>query len=36
MGRSEPIFEPEQGVDMINILNAIYESAKLGKEVRLD
>jgi predicted dehydrogenase len=36
MGRSKPIFEPEQGVDMINILNAIYESAKLGKEVRLD
>lgn len=31
-----PIFVPKQGVDMIKILMAIYESAKTGKEVRLD
>ncbi|TNJ65608.1 Gfo/Idh/MocA family oxidoreductase [Paenibacillus hemerocallicola] len=36
LGRAEPVFKPEQGVDMINILSAIYESAKLGREVRLD
>lgn len=35
-GKAEPIFVPEQGVDMIKILCAIYESAKLGREVRLD
>ena len=35
-GRAEPIFMPDQGVDMIHILSAIYESAKLGKEIRLD
>ncbi len=31
----KPIFEPEQGIDMIKILCAIYESAKTGKEVIL-
>lgn len=34
-GRTEPIFTMEQGVNMINILSAIYESARTGKEVRL-
>lgn len=35
-GRARPIFTPEQGVDMIHILSAIYESAQTGREVRLD
>lgn len=35
-GREKPIFTPEQGVDMIRILSAIYESARLGREIRLD
>lgn len=30
-----PIFVPEQGIDMIKILTAIYESAKTGREVIL-
>ncbi|WP_168123845.1 Gfo/Idh/MocA family oxidoreductase [Paenibacillus sp. HB172176] len=30
-----PIFEPEQGVNMVKILTAIYESAETGREVRL-
>ncbi|CAG7610542.1 Inositol 2-dehydrogenase/D-chiro-inositol 3-dehydrogenase [Paenibacillus solanacearum] len=34
-GRAEPIIRPEHGVDMINILCAIYESAECGREVRL-
>lgn len=34
-GKAEPIFLPEQGLDMIKILTAIYESAKTGKEVRI-
>ncbi|MDF2723359.1 MAG: oxidoreductase [Paenibacillus sp.] len=34
--RAEPIFVPEQGIDMIKILSAIYESAQTGREVRLD
>lgn len=34
-GRAEAIFTPEQGVDMIKILDAIYKSAKTGHEVRL-
>jgi len=34
-GKAEPVFRPEQGVDMIKILSAIYESAKTGKEVLL-
>ncbi|MGG1519715.1 Gfo/Idh/MocA family oxidoreductase [Paenibacillus oryzisoli] len=33
--RAEPINTPEQGVDMIKILSALYESAETGKEVRL-
>ncbi len=32
---AEPIFEPQQGVDMIKILCAMYESARTGKEVQL-
>lgn len=34
-GKAEPVYKPEQGVDMIKILSAIYESAKSGKEVLL-
>lgn len=33
---ADPIFTPEQGVHMIQILEAIYESAETGREVRLD
>ena len=33
--RAEPIIQPEHGVHMIQILSAIYESARLGKEIRL-
>lgn len=32
---AEPDFKPAQGVNMIKILSAIYESAKTGKEVSL-
>jgi predicted dehydrogenase len=35
LGRETPIFTPEQGVDMIKILSAIYESAESGREVIL-
>jgi len=35
LGRKKPIFTPDQGVDMIKILSAIYESAESGREVRL-
>jgi len=31
----EPCFRPEQGVDMIKILSAVYESAETGREVIL-
>ena len=31
----EPLFVPQQGVNMVKILEAIYESAKTGKEVLL-
>ncbi|SHE11260.1 Uncharacterized oxidoreductase ycjS [Chlamydia abortus] len=34
-GRTEPIITPEYGVDMIEILSAIYESAETQTEVRL-
>lgn len=34
-GLAEPCFLPQQGVDMIRILTAIYESARSGAEVRL-
>lgn len=32
---TEPDFIPQQGVNMIKILNAIYESAKTGREILL-
>lgn len=32
---AEPIFVPQQGINMIKILNAIYESSQTGKEVLL-
>lgn len=32
---AEPCFKPQQGVDMIKILQAFYKSAETGKEVRL-
>ena len=31
----KPMFVPQQGVDMVQILEAIYESAKTGKEALL-
>ncbi len=31
----QPMFVPEQGVDMIKILEAMYKSAEMGKEVQL-
>ena len=34
-GKAEPCFKPQQGIDMIKILCAIYESAKTGREVVL-
>lgn len=34
-GKAEPVFKPQQGIDMIKILSAIYESAETGKEVIL-
>ncbi|HAI10380.1 MAG TPA: gfo/Idh/MocA family oxidoreductase [Phycisphaerales bacterium] len=34
-GRDKPMFVPQDGVHMIQILDAIYESAKTGKEVQL-
>jgi len=35
LGKAEPIIKSEDGVDMIKILSAIYESAEIGAEVRL-
>jgi predicted dehydrogenase len=35
LGRAKPIFVPQQGVDMIRIITAIYESAETGKEIIL-
>lgn len=32
---AEPCYKPQQGVDMIKILSAVYESAKSGREVVL-
>jgi len=32
---AEPIFVPEQGINMIKILRAIYDSAEQGKEIQL-
>lgn len=33
---AEPCYKPQQGVDMIKILSAMYKSASTGAEVRLD
>ncbi|UHA75845.1 Gfo/Idh/MocA family oxidoreductase [Paenibacillus sp. 481] len=35
LGKAEPIFTPDQGVDMIQILDAMYRSAAEGREIRL-
>ena len=35
-GKVKPCYLPEQGIDMIRILDAMYESAKTGHEVVLD
>lgn len=35
LGQAEPCFQPQQGVDMIRILDALYRSARSGAEVRL-
>ncbi len=32
---AEPDFTPEQGLNMVKILEALYESARIGKEVQL-
>lgn len=32
---AKPIYDIDEGIDMIRILNALYESAATGKEVRL-
>ena len=34
-GKCEPNFTPDQGVNMVKILCALYESARLGKEIEL-
>ena len=34
-GMEEPKFIPQQGVNMIKILRAMYESAATGREVQL-
>ncbi|MBO5312921.1 MAG: Gfo/Idh/MocA family oxidoreductase [Clostridia bacterium] len=34
-GKAEPDFTPEQGVNMVKILEALYKSAELGKEIVL-
>ena len=34
-GRARPCFVPQQGIDMIKILDAVYKSSKTGKEVLL-
>lgn len=35
-GKAEPDFTPQQGVNMVKILEAIYKSAELGHEIALD
>ncbi len=34
-GKAEPCFKPQQGIDMIKILDGIYRSAQSGREVVL-
>ena len=35
MNGTEPMFTPQQGVNMVKILRAIYQSAEEGREIRL-
>ncbi len=35
-GKAEPDFTPEQGLNMVKILEALYKSAELGHEIQLD
>ena len=35
-GRCEPDFTPEQGLNMVKILEALYKSAELGHEIAID
>ena len=35
-GKAEPDFTPEQGLNMVKILEALYKSAELGHEIHLD
>ena len=35
LGRAEPDYIPEQGLNMVKILEAMYKSAEIGAEVRL-
>ena len=32
---TEPDFVPQQGVEIVKILEAMYKSAELGKEIQL-
>ena len=34
-GKAEPDFTPEQGLNMVKILEALYKSAETGSEVKL-
>lgn len=34
-GKAEPDFTPEQGLNMVKILEALYKSAELGREIQL-
>jgi predicted dehydrogenase len=34
-GRCEPDFTPEQGLNMVKILEALYKSAETGHEISL-
>jgi predicted dehydrogenase len=34
-GRAVPVNTPQDGIDMINILSALYESARTGSEIKL-
>jgi predicted dehydrogenase len=35
LGQAEPCYQPQQGVDMIRILDALYRSARSGAEIRI-
>jgi len=32
---AEPVVTPQHGVDIMKVLDGLYKSAKLGREVRL-